>query len=421
VSSAGELPPIWRQVRWQILVLLFLVTVINFVDRLTLSVVAPVLRERLHLSNQQYGTIVSAFMFGMMVGEFPVGWGMDRFGVRTGFSFTVVWWSIAAALHAFARSAFQFSGVRFWMGTGECGNFSGGMKVVSEWFPVRERAFAVGVFNAGSMIGSVIAPPAVVFIMQRFGWHWTFLGPSSLGLLWVILWRYSFQPLDRHPRVTAAEREYIRAGLPKVAPPPLNRVLLARRQAWALICCRFLVGPVVQFYWFWLPAYLHQTHGFTLNDIGMFAWIPYLFGDIGSVGGGWAAGFLLRRGVRLSVARLAVMWAGAACCAMSILAAQAATATAAIAFVCLVLFGHTALSANMFAAISDAFPEGAVGRVTGFTGIAGGISGLLFPLLTGHLVDRFSYTPVFVIAGLMPAAGVLVLASLVRGFRRLEI
>jgi ACS family hexuronate transporter-like MFS transporter len=159
------LPPVWRQVRWQVLALLFLVTVINFVHRLTLSVVAPVIRQEFHLSNTDYGRIVSAFMFGMMVGEFPVGWLMDRVGVRGGFSFSVIWWSLAAGLHSIARSALQFSIFRFWMGTGECGNFSGGMKVVSEWFPARERAFAVGVFNAGSMIGSLITPPLIVYLM----------------------------------------------------------------------------------------------------------------------------------------------------------------------------------------------------------------------------------------------------------------
>ena len=419
--TASRLPPVWRQVRWRILALLFLVTVINFVDRQTLSVVSPLLRERLHLSNTDYGRIVSAFMFGMMVGEFPVGWSMDRFGVRGGFSFTVVWWSIAEALHAFARSALQFSTVRFWMGTGECGNFSGGMKVVSEWFPARERALAVGVFNAGSMIGSLIAPPAIVFITLKFGWRWAFLGPSSLGFVWLILWRYAYYPLEKHPGVSPAEREYIQSGMRKVGPPPPNRELLRHHQTWGLIGCRFLVGPVVQFYWFWMPAYLHQSRGFTLAAIGMFAWIPYLFGDLGSIGGGWAAGYLMRRGLSLRASRLTVMFSGAACCALSISVVHAATAAAAIMFICLVLLGHTALSANMFAAISDVFPDGAVGRVTGLTGIAGGISGLLFPLLTGFLVDRISYTPVFVIAGLMPIAGVFVLTRLVGGFRRLDI
>jgi len=416
------MPPLWRQVRWQVLTLLFLVTVINFVHRLTLSVVAPVVQQEFHLSNADYGRIVSAFMFGMLVGEFPIGWLMDRAGVRTGFSFSVVWWSLAAGLHSIARSAVQFSVFRFWMGTGECGNFSGGMKVVSEWFPARERAFAVGIFNAGSMVGSLITPSLIVFIMLHYGWRTAFVAPSLLGFVWVILWRAVYKPLDRHPRVTGAEAAYIRAGQPgvKSAPPP-NRVLLRHAQGWGLILCRFLVGPVIQFYWFWMPNYLYHSRGLSLQAIGMFAWIPYLFGDIGSIGGGWWAGFLMRRGMNLNSARLTTMWTGAVCCAMSAAVTQAASASMAIAFMGLVMFGHTWLSANMFAAISDIYPEGAVGRMTALTGIAGGISGLLFPLLTGFLVDKFSYTPVFLIAAFMPAAGVLCLGLLGRRFQRVAL
>lgn len=420
-TGPAAMPPVWRQARWHILALLFLVTVINFVDRQTLSVVAPVLREQFHLSNTDYGRIVSAFMFGMMVGEFPVGWLMDRIGVRGGLSFSVIWWSVATCLHSVARSALQFSIFRFWMGTGECGNFSGGMKIVSEWFPARERAFAVGVFNAGTMIGSVIAPPLIVFLTLNFGWRVAFLAPGILGALWVLLWRSRYHPLASHPWVSEAERQYIRAGLPSLAPPPPNRVLLRHVQAWGLMSCRFLVGPVIQFYWYWMPAYLHQSRGLSLTEIGLFAWVPFLFGDLGSIGGGWAAGFLMRLGFSLKAARLTIMCFGAGCCALSIAVAEATSAFVAIAFICLVLLGHTALSANMLAAISDIFPEGAVGRVTGLTGIAGGTSGLLFPLLTGFLVDRLSYTPVFVIAGFMPALGVLSLAILAKGFRRIEL
>lgn len=422
-SKAGPagMPAWYLQVRWQVLTLLFLVTVINFIHRLTLSVVAPELTREFHLSNSDYGTIVAAFMFGMMVGEFPIGWLMDRIGVRDGFSFSVIWWSLAAGLHAIARSATQFSIFRFWMGTGECGNFSGGMKVVSEWFPARERAFAVGVFNAGSMIGSLVTTPLIVFLMVTFNWRFAFVGPSLLGFVWVIIWRIVYRPLDKHPRITQAEMDYIRAGQPEHAlEAPPNRVLLRHIQGWGLILCRFLVGPVIQFYWFWMPLYLFNARHLSLAAIGAYAWIPYLLGDVGSIGGGWLAGFLMRRGMSLQGARLTTMVAGALCCAMSAWVTQAATAAVAIAFMCLVMFGHTCLSANMFAAISDIYPEGAVGRMTGLTGIAGGISGVLFPKLTGFLVDKFSYAPVFLIAACMPAAGVLCLGLMARGFRRIS-
>ena len=361
-------------------------------------------------------------MFGMMVGEFPIGWLMDRIGVRGGFSFSVTWWSLAAGLHALARSALQFSIFRFWMGTGECGNFSGGMKVVSEWFPARERAFAVGIFNTGSMIGSLITPPLIVYLKLRFGWRTAFIAPSLLGFIWVVAWRWVYRPLAGHPRVTAAEASYIRAGQPAVAAEaPPSGVLLQHAQGWGLILCRALVGPVMQFYWFWMPEYLYRSRGLSLVAIGMFTWIPYLFGDVGSVGGGWAAGVLMRRGFTLHQARMTTMWTGAACCAMSLGVTHATTAAGAIAFICLVMFGHTWLSANMFASISDIYPEAAVGRMTALTGIAGGISGLLFPLLTGYLVDKFSYAPVFVIAAFMPAAGVLCLGLLGRKFQRVAL
>jgi len=344
-----------------------------------------------------------------LVGEFPIGWLMDRFGVRAGLSFSVLWWSLAAGLHAIARTAIQFASFRFWMGTGECGNFSGGMKVVSELFPPRDRAFAVGVFNAGSMIGSLITPPLIVYITLKFGWRMAFAAPSFLGLIWVLAWRAIYRP--------AKVRD--RKDEPDAQPP--NRLLLQHRQGWSLILCRFFVGPVIQFYWFWMPNYLYQARGLSLTAIGMFTWIPYLFGDIGSVGGGWAAGVLMRRGFSLNAARLITMWTGAACCAMSIPVSRADTAALAIGFICLVMFGHTWLSANMFAAISDIYPDGAVGRMTALTGIAGGISGLLFPLLTGFLVDRFSYGPVFVIVALMPAIGVLALHTLGGSFQRLTL
>ena len=415
------MPPIWQQVRWQVLGLLFLVTVINFVDRNTLGVVGPVLLQRFHLTASEFGTIGSAFMFGMLVGEFPMGWIMDRFGVRRGFSFSVAWWSLAAGLHAIARSALQFSIFRFWMGTGECGNYSGGVKLVSEWFPVREKAFAVGVFNAGSMIGTLIATPLIVFLTLRFGWQVAFLAPASLGFIWVVLWRYFYRPLAEHPRVTAAEAHYIRGGQRVIAAPPPARVLISYRQGWGLILCRFLVGPVIQFYWLWLPIYLNQSRGLSLTVIGWSVTIPYLFGDLGSVGGGLFAGFLMRRGFSLSASRLITMWTGAACCAMSIGVARASSAAVAIAFICLVMFGHTWLSANMFAAISDIYPEAAAARMTALTGIAGGISGVFFPKLTGILVQRISFTPVFFMAAFMPAAGVFCLGMLARRFQRIQL
>ncbi len=185
--------------------------------------------------------------------------------------------------------------------------------------------------------------------------------------------------------------------------------------------CRMLVGPVVQFYIFWLPLYLKNTHGLDLKAIGMFAWLPFLFGDIGSIAGGWTSGRLLARGIPVTGTRQITMGIGAACCLFSIAVALSTQAAAAIAFVCVVLFGHTFLSANMFAAISDQFPPEAVGRVTALTGIAGGISGFLFPLLTGLFVDKVGYAPVFTLAAVMPALGCVALFTLSRRLRPVDL
>jgi ACS family hexuronate transporter-like MFS transporter len=333
----------------------------------------------------------------------------------------VTWWSIANGLHAFGRSMLDFSVLRFWLGTGECGNYSGGMKTVAQWFPVRERAFAVGVFNAGSMIGSVIAPPLIVWITLQFGWHAAFLIPSSLGFLWVALWLKSFHAPAGHPRLTEAERRYILEGAEQESAPPSNAQLLRVRQTWAVMLCRALVGPVVQFYWFWMPEYFYRARGFSLKSIGMFTWVPYLFGDFGSIGGGLAAGYLLHKGLTVNATRRATMAFGGALCLSSLAVALTPGAGGAIALISCVMFGHTFLSANMFAVISDFFPKNAVGRVTALTGIAGGLSGMLFPLLSGFLVDRVSYLPVFAIAAFMPLAGVLVLYILGGKVRRVNL
>jgi ACS family hexuronate transporter-like MFS transporter len=185
--------------------------------------------------------------------------------------------------------------------------------------------------------------------------------------------------------------------------------------------CRLLVGPVVQFYIYWLPEYLFRARGFSLTEIAFFAWIPFLFGDLGSIGGGWAAGFLIRRGYSVRAARIMTMGFGAALCFLSLAVVLVKTVPVALIAICCVLFGHTCLSANMFAAISDTFPSSAVARVTGLTGIAGGLSGMLFPLLTGMLVDRISYVPVFAMASLMPAAGLLVLIVFAGRFKQVPL
>lgn len=394
-----------NRTRWWILSALFLATVINFVDRQALSVVQRQLLERLQITNEQYGYIVSAFMAGMLIGEFPQGAIMDRIGTRLGLSFAVLWWSAAQAMHAFAGSLTTFMGLRFWLGTGECGNYSGANKTITQWFPPRERAFAVGVFNAGSVVGSMVALPLLTWILLKWGWEWVFLAPSALGFAWVVYW------MSVLPKVTGPY-----AALDEPSPP--SAWLLGQRQVWGVMLCRLLVGPVVQFYLFWLPAYLQKERGLSLKEVGTFGWVPFLFGDLGSIAGGAVAVALIHRGWSARATRRLTMGFGAACCLASLGIFGAPNTTIAIVLISIVLFGHYFLSANMFAAISDLLPAQAVGRTTALTGIAGGISGAVFPTLTGRLVDQVSYAPVFALAAIMPLAGVLALFLLNPKFER---
>jgi ACS family hexuronate transporter-like MFS transporter len=433
-APALPLPPLHRQLRWWILGLLLFATILNFVDRQALSLVAPLLRDELHLSATQYGQIVSLFMAGMVLGELPMGWVMDRFGPRRGLAFAVTSWSIANALHALGRGVVSFGALRLWLGTGECGSTSGGVKVVAQWFPQRERAFAIGVFNGGSMLGAIVAPPLIALITTAWGWPMAFVLPSSLGFVWLLLWLRFYRAPAEHPRLSPAEAAWIRDGavatrtaaaasfdVVSESEVPSTRALLARRELWALMLCRGLVGPVVHLYLYWLPEYLFRERGLSLKEIGLYALIPFLCGDLGSIGGGWLPGRLLAAGVPLRRSRSLPLLLGAGLCLASLGVAGAGSAGLAIAAICIVLLGHTCLSANMFAAATDIFPPGAVARATALTGIAGGLSGVAFPLLTGWLVDRDAYATVFLMAAVMPLLGVATLLSLARGFRRVDL
>jgi len=392
--------------RWIALSLLLAITIINFIDRQTVSVLAPVLRQMLHLSNEQYGRIVSAFQFGMMAGEFPMGWLMDRWGVRLGLAGAVLWWSVATGAQSVARSGPQLGITRFWMGTGECGNYSGGIKAIFRLFAPGERTLAIGIFNSGSMIGATIAPPLVVFLTQSYGFRAAFMVPALLGIVWAPFWFYFYRD-NVGSRPESAETISLRA-------------LLAESSAWAVMLCRFFIGPVMQFYWYWIPSYLYGARHLTLAQIGFLGWIPFLLGDTGGVAGGWVAGWLQRRRFNVYAVRRITMYSSATLCLASLVVPYLTNTAAAFLAIGVAVMADNFLSANMFGAVTDLFPEHAVGRATGLTGVAGGLSGLLFPLLTGHLVDHVSYAPVFLMVAFMPLIGTTLLFLVGRRYRSLR-
>jgi ACS family hexuronate transporter-like MFS transporter len=384
--------------RWWILALLFAAMMINVLDRQVLSLVAPVIREQMRLSNTDYGVILFCFLLGMTVGQLPAGLMLDRKGPRIGLPFLVAWWSTASLVHAFARSAGQLSLFRFLLGMGECGFYSGGVKVIGRWFPVEERALAGGLFNSGSLAGSVLAPPIITALLLRYGWPAAFWVPSVLGALWIVPWLLVYRSPEAAPGKSLVEEAPVSTG-----------ALLACRALWGVVAMRAFGGPVSHFYWYWLPEYLKAERGFSLAEIGLTAWMPFFAGGLGNIGGGWFSSTLIRRGWTVDRARKSAFVCAAALCLAALGVPLAPGAASALALLCAAAFGINAVAANLIGLISDLFPHAALARVTALTGVGDGAMSMLMMLATGYVIDRFSYLPVFVAAGLFPA---MALASL---------
>jgi MFS transporter, ACS family, hexuronate transporter len=406
--------------RWWIAGLIFLATLINFVNRLTVSVLAPVLTEQLHLSATQFASITNSFLVAYTASQALSGRLYDRIGNRRGFSVSIVVWSLASMLHAFATGLFSLNCFRFLLGLGEAGNWPGAAKVIAEWFPVRQRAFGMAIFNSGTSIGSVVAPPLIVALEARYGWQATFLAVGSLGFLWLLLWLAFYHPPETHPRITPEELALIRADRPPVSVRPSWSQLIRYRQTWAIVLARFCADPVWWLYITWLPLYLFQVHGFNLKQIGQFAWLPYVAADAGSLFGGWASGALIARGWSTDRARKGVILLGMCCMGAGLFAARAHTAMGALAVIAVVLFGFQTWINNVQTLPSDWFPDSAVGSVAGLGGMGAGVGAILFTQATGFVVDHFSYTPMLVIAGALPVAGTALLFILGGPIRRLS-
>ncbi len=400
-----------RGLRWWMIALVFLATLINFIDRLTISVLAPVITVQLGLTNLQFASISMWFLIAYTASQGLSGKLYDRIGTRRGFTISILIWSSAAVGHAFARGLASLSCLRFLLGIGEAGNWPGAAKAITEWFPARQRALGMGIFNSGVSIGAIVAPPLIVWLQLRFGWQTTFLVTGGLGFGWLILWLLFYETPERHRSISREEYALIKEG--QSSAPRFEAVswrqLLRYRQVWAIVISRFLTDPVWWLYITWLPLYLSDVRGFSLKQIGMFAWLPFVTADAGSLLGGWASGFLMARGISTNAARKSVMVAGAALMLAGIPAAFSTSAMGALAFISVVTFGFQSWINNVQTTPSDFFPEHAVASVAGLGGVGAGIGAILFTLTTGLVVDRLhSYTPILITAGLLPVLGTIV-------------
>jgi ACS family hexuronate transporter-like MFS transporter len=374
--------------RWFFIGLAFFATVINYLDRQTLSVAAPELRKQLHFGDIEYAWIVNGFLLAYTVMNGISGPLIDRLGTKRGYALCMLWWSAASVLHGFVGSAWGLGICRFLLGMGEAGNWPAAIKVVSEWFPPRERPLASGIFNSGSAIGALIAPPLIAFLLLSYGWQAAFWMVGTSGFVWLIIWWFAYE-------TPAQVRE---ADAP--ATPALS--LLRQRFVWSLLLAKIFFDPVWYFYIFWFPQYLSSAHGFSIGQIGAVAWIPFATADAGNFAGGALAGFLHRRGWPAPMIRRTVFLVFPLCMTAAIPAVLMPSPAAAIALVSLATFGYTGCLANLLALPGDAYPRNCLASIWGLASMGSGFGGMLFTFLTGRIVASYSYVPVFIGFGLMP-------------------
>jgi ACS family hexuronate transporter-like MFS transporter len=382
--------------RWWIAALLVTATAINYLDRQNLPVAIGEIQKVIPISDAQYSQL--QFLFLLAYGTMYAVGGrlLDLLGVRWGYALMMVWWSAANALHGLVGTVTQLGAVRFTLGLGEGGGFPGSAKAVAEWFPVEERAFAFGLFNAGSSVGAVIAPPLIAAIVTSLGWRWVFLLTGGLGFAWAALWAIFY-------------RTPARSFAAKAAPQPKWSALLSDRRVRGMCAAKFLGDSAWYFFIFWLPKYLADVRHLNIKQIGYYAWIPYALAGAGSLFGGWFSGYLIRRGWSVASSRKFCLGIAASLLPASLLITASPVAMA-ILFFSMAMFGHQFWSTIMQTLAADLFPPEAVGSVTGLVGAAGSFGGMLFNLAVGAMLTAFgSYGPVFLVAGLLHPASVVVI------------
>lgn len=398
--------------RWYIIGLVFFATLINFIDRLTVSVLAPIIVRDLGLTNQQFAQIATWFLVAYSASQALSGRLYDRIGIKRGFTLSIVIWSLAAMAHATARSAASLSVFRFFLGLGEAGNWPGAAKVAAEWFPASQRAFAMAIFNSGAALGSVIAPPLIVYLQMQYGWQTTFLATGSLGFIWLALWLWIYQSPLEHRWMPADERALLLQQQTAPQPPLSYGKLLGYRQTWAIVLSRLFTDPVWWLYITWLPLYFSKVHGLDMKQIAWFASVPYLAADAGSLIGGAASGFLIARGWSVDRARKAVILVSAALMSCGIAVVALRDPLQILVVISVVTFGFQAWINNVQTMPSDYFGQSNVASVAGLGGLGAGIGAIIFTLSTGWVVDHSGYTPILIAAGIMPAVGTMILFAL---------
>jgi ACS family hexuronate transporter-like MFS transporter len=406
-----------RRLRWYIGGLLFLSTVINYVDRQTLSVLAPYIKQDYGWTNSDFALLIIAFRLAYTVGQSAAGRFLDRVGTRLGLTLAVAFYSAAALLTSTAVGLRSFSAFRFLLGLGEAANWPGATKAVSEWFPRRESGWAVALFDSGSAIGAAVAPALVLWTYHAFGtWRAPFLIVGALGLLWLILFRALYHPPETHPRITQEERDLIfqdRAVSETTSGPLAYRTLLSLPQTWGIVIAKTLTDPVWFFITDWFAIYL-VSKGYRLEGSLLAFWVPFMAADIGNFAGGGASSYLIHRGWSVGAARKTVIVISGL--GMTLLIPTVFTNSFAVLVGCFAIstFSYAALSTMVLNLPADVYPSDSVASVSGLSGTGAGIGTIVATYLTGKVADASSFAPVLVVASVAPLLAVAAVLLLVR-------
>jgi MFS transporter, ACS family, hexuronate transporter len=409
--------------RWTICALLFFATTISYIDRQVIGILGPTLQKDLGWDEQAFANVVSWLTIGYALGFLVAGRIMDRVGTRKGFAGAIVLWSVSAMAHALARGAASFSAARFALGVGESGNFPAAIKTVAEWFPTRERAFATGIFNAGSNVGAILTPIMVPWIALTWGWRAAFIATGALGFLWLAAWLIVYRPPEEHPKVGAPELAHIRSDPVEPAFAVSWMQLLKYRQTWAFAIGKFMTDPIWWFYLYWLPKFLDARYGIKLAQVTAPLVAIYLLADVGSVYGGWLSGAFIKRGRSVNAGRKLAMLIAAVIIIPTMFAPAATNMWVAVSIVGVAAAAHQWWSANIFTLTSDMFPKFAVGSVVGIGGFFGAVGGVLFQRATGWVLQHngSNYTPVFLACGFAYVTALLIIHLLVPRLERVTI
>ncbi len=396
--------------RWRVVALLFFATTISYLDRQVIALLKPTLEKEFSWTESDYGNLVMAFQAAYAVGLMIFGGFIDKIGTKLGYAIAVAWWSTAGVLTAFAGSTFGFGVFRSLLGLGEGGNFPAAIKSVAEWFPKKERALATGIFNSGANIGAVAAPLMVPFILATFGWQVAFIITGGVGFIWLIFWWIGYELPARQNKLSKEELLYIQSdNEPDTShEEPVKWVnLLGIRQTWAFIFGKMLTDPIWWFFLYWLPSYFSETFQLDLKKPSLELIVIYTATTIGSIGGGYISGYLIKKGWPVFKARKTAMLSFAIAVVPIVFAQYCTNIWQAVVLISLAAAAHQAWSANIFTTASDMFPKKAVSSVVGLGGMAGSIGGILFPLIVGYLLDTYKaqgnitagYNIIFILCG----------------------